>query len=86
MDPNPDPERRGEQETEGGVRGNKGNGDADGAKEKNVASFVSSSFEEETKEPWSPPLLSLGDVMLNPDPDQLHSTIQTNKHKDDMYE
>ena len=27
----------------------------------------------ETKEPWSPPLLSLGDVMLNPDPDQLHS-------------
>ena len=27
---------------------------------------------EETKEPWPPSLLSLGDVLLNPDPDQLH--------------
>ena len=27
----------------------------------------------ETKEPWPPPLLSLGDVMLDPDPGQLYS-------------
>ena len=69
----PDPGRRTE-EGEGGVRWNKANGDANGAKETNAASFVSSSSEEETEEPWPPPLLSLGDVMLDPDPDQLHST------------
>ena len=59
---------------EGGVRGNKGNGDLDDAKEKNAASFVSFSSEEKTKEPWPPPFLSLGEVMLDPDPDQLYNT------------
>ena len=60
----------GEQEGEWGVGGNEGNGDADDAKEKNDApSFVSFSSEKGTKEPWPPPLLSLGDVMMDPDPE-----------------
>ena len=66
MDPGPG----GEQEGEWGVGGNKGNGDADDAKEKNAArSFVFFSTEKETKELWPPPLLSLGDVMMDPDPE-----------------
>ena len=56
-----------------GVRRDEGNGNADDTKEKNVTSFVSSSSEEETKERWPPPLLSLGDDMLDPDPDQLYN-------------
>ena len=57
-----------------GVGGNGGNDDADDAKEKNVAwSFVFFSLETETKEPW-PPLLSLGNVMLDPNPHQLYCT------------
>ena len=65
-----DPDPGGEQEGEGGVEGNEGNGDADDAKEKNDApSFVSFSSEKGTKEPWPPPLLSLGDVMMDPDPE-----------------
>ena len=57
-----------------GVGGNKGNNDADNAKEKNAArSFLSFFFEKETKEPW-PPLLSLGNVMLDPNPHQLYCT------------
>ena len=55
-----------------GVGGNEGNDDADDAKEKNAArSFVSFSLEKETKEPW-PPLLFLGNVMLDPNPHQLY--------------
>ena len=51
------------------VGGNKGNGDEDDVKENIVArSFVSFSSEKETKEPWHPTLLSLGDVMMDPDP------------------
>ena len=58
----------GEQEGEWGVGGNEGNGDADDAKEKNDApSFVSFSSEKETKEPWPPPLLFLGDSMMDPE-------------------
>ena len=42
----------------------------DDSEETNAArSFVSFSSEKETKEPWPPPLLSLGDDMLNPDPE-----------------
>ena len=56
---------------EGGVRGNKENREADNGMEKDAArSFVSFSSEKETKEPWHPPpLLSLGDVMVDPDPE-----------------
>ena len=62
------PDPRGEQEGEGGVEGNEGNGDVDEAKEKNAAwSFVSFSSEKETKEPWPPPLLFLGDAMMDPE-------------------
>ena len=57
MDPGPG----GEQEGEVGVGGNGGKDDADDA------TFVSFSLETETKEPW-PPLLSLGNVMLDPNP------------------
>ena len=40
------------------------------AKEKDAAqSFVAFSSEKETKEPWSPPLLSLGDVLMDLDPE-----------------
>ena len=50
----------GEHEGEGAVGENEGNGDADGAKEKDAAwSLVSFSSEKETKEPWPPPLLYL---------------------------
>ena len=60
----------GEQEGEGEVGGNEGNGDANNAKEKDAAwSFVSFSSEKETKELWPSPPLSLGDVMMNPDPE-----------------
>ena len=52
--------------------GNEGNGDADDAKKRNAArSIVSFSSEKEAEEPWPPPLLSLGDVMMDPDPEQL---------------
>ena len=52
--------------------GDKGNDNADGAKERNAArSFVTFSSEKEAEEPWPPPLLSLGDVMMDPDPEQL---------------
>ena len=52
--------------------GDKGNGNADDAKERNAArSFVSFFSEKEAEEPWPPPLLSLGDVMMDPDPEQL---------------
>ena len=45
---------------------NEGNGDADDAKEKDAArSFVSFSSEKEAKKPWPPPLLSLGDFMMD---------------------
>ena len=45
-----------------GVGGNKGNNDADNAKEKNAArSFLSFFFEKETKEPWPLPSSSPGD-------------------------
>ena len=58
---------RGEQEGEGGVGGNEGNGDVSDTKEKDVAwFFVSFSSEKETKEPWSPSPLSLGDAMIDP--------------------
>ena len=57
-----------------GGGGSGGNDDADDTKEKNAArSFVFFSFETETKEPW-PPLLSLGNVMLDPNPHQLYCT------------
>ena len=63
-----------EQEGEVGVEGNKGNDDADDAKEKNAVRYlVSFSLEKETKEPW-PPLLSLGNIMLDPNPHQLYCT------------
>ena len=52
--------------------GNEGNGDADDAKERNAArSIVYFSSEKEAEEPWPPPLLYLGDVMMDPDPEQL---------------
>ena len=58
----------GEQEGEWGVGGSEGNGDADDAKEKNDApSFVSFSSEKETKEPWPPHFLFLGDAMMDPE-------------------
>ena len=57
-----------------GVGGNKEDDDADDAKEKNAArSFVSFSLEKEMREPW-PPLLSLGNIMLDPNPHQLNCT------------
>ena len=68
MDPGPGREQEGEV----GVGGNEENDDADNAKEKNAArSFVSFSLETKTKEPW-PPLISLGNVMLDPNPHQLY--------------
>ena len=50
------------------------NDNTNDVKEKNAVTFVSSSSEEETKEHWPPSLLSLGDVMLDPDPDHLYNT------------
>ena len=48
----------------GGV--NKGNSDTGKAKEKDaVPSFVSCFSEKETKEPWPPPLLPVGDIMMD---------------------
>ena len=57
------------------IRGGEGNGSKDDAEKRNAArSCASFSLEDETKEPWPPPLLSLGYAMLDLDPDQLHST------------
>ena len=54
----------------GHVGGNEGNDNADNAREKDAArSFVSFSSEKELKEPWPPPLLPLGDAMMDPDPE-----------------
>ena len=64
------PDQGGEQEGGVGVGGNEGIGDADDANEKDAALsfvFVSFSSEKETKEPWPPHLLSLGDVMMDPE-------------------
>ena len=59
--------------------GDKGNGNADDAEERNVErSFASFSLEKETMEPWPPPLLSLGDVMMGPNPNQLYRQININ--------
>ena len=47
------------------------NNSEDNAEETKAAhSFVSFSFEKETKEPCHPPLLSLGDDMMDPDPEE----------------
>ena len=57
------------------IGGDGGKDSESDTEEKNVErSFVFFSSEEETKEPWLPLLLSLGDIMLHPDPDQLHNT------------
>ena len=59
--------------------GDKGNGNADDAEERNVErSFASFSLEKETMEPWPPPLLSLGDVMMGPNPNQLYRQTNIN--------
>ena len=64
----PDPRKSREGGGWGGVGGNKGNGNTDDAKEKDAArSFISFSSEKETEEPWPPPLLSLRDIMMDPD-------------------
>ena len=48
--------------------GDEGNGDEnDAEKMKAARSFVSFSSVKETTEPWHPPLLSLGDDMMDPD-------------------
>ena len=55
----------------------------DDAEERNAErSFVFFSSEEETKEPWLPLLLSLGDIMCWIQI-RINCTMQTNKHKDD---
>ena len=58
----------GDKEGGGRVGGNDGIGIADDASKKDAAwSFVSFSLEKETKEPWPPPLFSLGGGMMDPD-------------------
>ena len=48
--------------------GDEGNGGEDDAEETKAArSFVSFSSVKEMTEPWYPPLLSLGDDMMDPD-------------------
>ena len=59
--------------------GGKGNGDENDTEERNTArSFGSFSSQEETKKPWPPLLLFLGDVMMDPDPDQLYKQMNVN--------
>ena len=61
--------------------GSKENGDKDDTEERNAAqSFISFSSEKEMKEPCPSPLLSLGDAMMNPDPNpgQLYKQIDMN--------
>ena len=71
-----------EQEGKGGIEGNEGNDNTDDTKEKDAAwSFVSFFLKKETKDPWPRPLPSLGDVMIDPDPEYL--VVQTTKHKHD---
>ena len=66
-----DLDSEGGKEGEGGVGGNEGIGNADNTSEKDAAgSFVAFSLEKETKEPWPPVLLSLRDVMMDPDAEQ----------------
>ena len=79
-----DPDPEGDKEVDGGVGRNKGIGDADDANEKDAAwSLVFFSSEKETKEPWPLlPAVSLGDVVIDPDP-EYYLYLQTNKHTDD---
>ena len=70
----------GESEGEGGVGGHEGNSGVGDAKKKDaVWSFVSFSSKEETKEPWPPPpYVSLGGVMMDPDPEYIVSICTNN--------